>query len=247
VRTILFRGHAVQTGMMGMKRCIFIILAFLILGAVVNIAVAWGSAMTIDVWSDIWRQRQGVSSDQYPCWGLVVIRRATATYVFRSAISDPQTHGVGWDHRLSAPWWSRARNTPTNEPVDSFVGYAEDARGWPFICVSSSMDATLSSRTWCWTYGNVSWGIPLGGGQGPDAMPRSLPCRPAWAGFAVKTLFYATILWLLPTGLLAFRRRLRRKRGRCPKCGYDLRGDLDAGCPECGWNRQPERAAAPNM
>jgi predicted Zn-ribbon and HTH transcriptional regulator len=23
----------------------------------------------------------------------------------------------------------------------------------------------------------------------------------------------------------------------CPKCGYDLRGNLSAGCPECGWNR----------
>lgn len=25
--------------------------------------------------------------------------------------------------------------------------------------------------------------------------------------------------------------------GYCPMCKYDLRGDLDSGCPECGWNR----------
>ena len=30
---------------------------------------------------------------------------------------------------------------------------------------------------------------------------------------------------------------VRSHRGGCPKCGYDLRGDLDSGCPECGWNR----------
>jgi len=24
----------------------------------------------------------------------------------------------------------------------------------------------------------------------------------------------------------------------CPKCKYDLRGDLASGCPECGWNRR---------
>jgi hypothetical protein len=24
----------------------------------------------------------------------------------------------------------------------------------------------------------------------------------------------------------------------CPKCQYDLRGDPDAGCPECGWQRE---------
>ncbi len=28
--------------------------------------------------------------------------------------------------------------------------------------------------------------------------------------------------------------------GICPTCGYDLRGELDAGCPECGWNREAD-------
>ena len=28
----------------------------------------------------------------------------------------------------------------------------------------------------------------------------------------------------------------------CLKCGYDLRGKLDAGCPECGWNRAEAEA-----
>lgn len=29
----------------------------------------------------------------------------------------------------------------------------------------------------------------------------------------------------------------RRKRNICPKCGYDLRGCTQPGCPECGWGR----------
>ncbi len=29
----------------------------------------------------------------------------------------------------------------------------------------------------------------------------------------------------------------------CSRCGYDLRGNLDAGCPECGWNRESEVTA----
>lgn len=27
-------------------------------------------------------------------------------------------------------------------------------------------------------------------------------------------------------------------KGRCPKCDYDLRGDLSCGCLECGWRRE---------
>ena len=67
---------------------------------------------------------------------------------------------------------------------------------------------------------------------------RTLPLSPIWPGFAVNTAFYAAPLWLLFAVMpRAVRRHLRRRRGRCLKCGYDLRGDLAGGCPECGWNR----------
>jgi len=29
-------------------------------------------------------------------------------------------------------------------------------------------------------------------------------------------------------------------RGLCPKCHYDLKGAVERGCPECGWDRQPK-------
>ena len=29
----------------------------------------------------------------------------------------------------------------------------------------------------------------------------------------------------------------KRLQGHCPKCQYELKGALDAGCPECGWGR----------
>jgi len=32
------------------------------------------------------------------------------------------------------------------------------------------------------------------------------------------------------------------RRGRCPKCHYDLAGEVDRGCSECGWNRFGETA-----
>ena len=72
---------------------------------------------------------------------------------------------------------------------------------------------------------------------------RRLPLTPLWPGFAVNTLLYGIILWLLIPGPFVLRRRIRIRGGRCPQCGYDLRGDLQRGCPECGWNRQPEATA----
>ncbi len=63
---------------------------------------------------------------------------------------------------------------------------------------------------------------------------RPAPHRPLWPGFFTNTLFYAVILWALWSAPFAARRIIRRRRGRCVRCGYDLRyADHDA-CPECG-------------
>ncbi len=59
-----------------------------------------------------------------------------------------------------------------------------------------------------------------------------LPLHPIWPGFAINTLFYAAILWLLIPGPFALRRFLRVKRGLCPKCAYPM-GE-SALCSECG-------------
>ena len=63
---------------------------------------------------------------------------------------------------------------------------------------------------------------------------RLLPLRPIWPGFAINTVFYASILWLFTLGPFTARRMIRRKRGLCTKCGYDLRNVEHEKCPECG-------------
>ena len=47
----------------------------------------------------------------------------------------------------------------------------------------------------------------------------------------------AIVLYLLARSG-GWKRWRRRRRGACLQCGYDLRGELDAGCPECGWRRE---------
>jgi len=67
-----------------------------------------------------------------------------------------------------------------------------------------------------------------------------LPYGMWWPGFAINTIFYAVILWMLWSSPFAARRFIRSKRGLCIKCGYDLRGASECGCPECGWGREAE-------
>ena len=76
---------------------------------------------------------------------------------------------------------------------------------------------------------------------GPRGEPRALPLRPIFPGFLIDTLFYGAIWFGLLFGFGAARRGLRKRRGLCPMCAYDLRGDLDTGCPECGWNRRDDQ------
>ena len=61
-----------------------------------------------------------------------------------------------------------------------------------------------------------------------------IPLRPIWPGFAINTIFYAAIVWLLSLLPFKVRRLVRRNRGHCLKCGYDLRGTSGGVCPECG-------------
>ena len=65
----------------------------------------------------------------------------------------------------------------------------------------------------------------------PNQSLQPSAARPA-AGFAINTLFYATVLWLLIYGPISLRRFLRVRRGLCPKCAYPVGDSLV--CTECG-------------
>jgi hypothetical protein len=60
--------------------------------------------------------------------------------------------------------------------------------------------------------------------------------RPHWPGFAINTIFYAAMLWLLWIAPGKIRRFIRVHRGRCPACGYQIApgGGIGPVCSECG-------------
>lgn len=65
--------------------------------------------------------------------------------------------------------------------------------------------------------------------------------QPRWLGLSVNTTFWGA-LWLGALAVpAAMRGSRRRAKGLCPACAYDLKGELNNGCPECGWNRDDVR------
>jgi hypothetical protein len=145
-----------------MKRWTIRILVLLLLGAIVNVAVAWGIAMNTE-------------------------------------------HGD----------WSFYLNGVPNDYV-----FAQSDFGWPLSAMTNDADPQpRMPRRDGWYVGG--WLIPL---------------RPLWPGFAINTVFYAAVLWVLFAAPFALRKWRRIRRGLCPKCGYDLRvrASDSAVCPECG-------------
>ena len=64
-----------------------------------------------------------------------------------------------------------------------------------------------------------------------------LPVIVVWPGMGMNLLVYAIVIYI--TTILGRKvvRGFRVLRGKCPMCAYDLRGEFESGCSECGWNR----------
>lgn len=64
------------------------------------------------------------------------------------------------------------------------------------------------------------------------------PISPLWGGLS----FNLMVWWAVWFGILSIPLRpwLRRRKGHCPKCSYDLKKDFGGECPECGWGRARE-------
>lgn len=71
---------------------------------------------------------------------------------------------------------------------------------------------------------------------------RPVPLVPVWPGFAVCSVFWAGVVgvvWYVP-GMV--RGAMRRRRGLCARCGYEVRGAER--CPECGVPTGANKVAA---
>jgi hypothetical protein len=116
----------------------------------------------------------------------------------------------------------------------------DEMRGWPMLSMALLHTANVPPSGMSTKHGWITrWMRPRTELNG-TRIPRALPLRPIWPGFAVNTVVYAEVLWLLFATPFTLRKWRRIKRGLCAKCGYDLRGGGSGGatesavCPEYG-------------
>jgi len=131
---------------------------------------------------------------------------------------DVTQFAPAWAERAVFPWLVGDRPWPGPGSSETTM---VAGRGWPMIALWCEASGTAAAAT-------PAGGIVLPSWEASRARDRMLPYRPVWAGLAVDTALYAALGWLVVVVLAAVRRRKRRADGRCPGCGYDLGGDLEA-------------------
>lgn len=110
-------------------------------------------------------------------------------------------------------------------------------RGGPNIRADAGR---IQFRQWSWTGLTRDWNFYL------NPRPRKerywwfeWTREPGWQSWSLDTPMWVPAAGLLLIGIAAWipdvRAVLRRRRGRCPGCGYDRKGlDSAQPCPECG-------------
>jgi hypothetical protein len=202
-----------------MKKLLLLLLAYAVGGAIINVAVAWVGT---------WLQRNSVShsmseSERASLWNVNAPQEWP-----RAGPMFGTKHVSGFtDYRVIGA--RPAHVSPQFTEVTSYIPRYDLIicdQGWPcratramdFVCQDSE---TSPEMRW------QRQGILL-----TSTDSRVFGLKPLWPGFAINTIFYAAILWLLFAAPGFVRRRLRVRRGQCPACAYPV-GASDV-CTECG-------------
>jgi hypothetical protein len=231
-------------------------LAFIALCVASGLATAYASAVLLG--SFVWVGQSTTTADyvdpstrppngRYCVWicqheHAPGVSRITSTWFDEGTVAYNGPIGDGAPWRLVPSWAPSlhpAHHSPSSSQVHSAIAVAS---GWPMYAVQAS--AYCASPPF--TYAPVpSTLVELQGGalrraprvlSGGQFWPQGalIPLRPSPIGLAVNALVFAAVIALaLRLGRLALRAH-RRRRLRCPFCGYSRRLLPTDRCPECG-------------
>lgn len=227
------------------------------LGAITTVVVTWGLAVFLpfeSVKSSTAFRTAKFGGTELKA-GFMVFRYQRSGYLAVHPMTPvPVAHGNPEDHesepstRDLTPDWARGSVEAywSKYRVNSIV---LESFGWPCPAAFSQVSFTFSP--------GVSPSPTVDDGSGfivqrvtrtrpvfNVAYPAVLPVRPIWRGLAIDVTAYAATWMLILVGLGVAKRAIRIHRGLCPRCAYNLKDQPTPGCPECGWNRQPQGASA---
>ena len=221
-----------------MKR-LRVILLFLLMGAIVNVAVAWGC--TFFVMFNNGADSGGKSIDN-AFWDVLRFRAFGSTLIhsdFRNSKDtpwedDPSIWNPRWINlpQPSSHYFRAVKRWP-NDGI--YEAHEFEFRGWPMHSLWCERHSLLNSNYDVVMGINSSRGaIPLYIERWQRPWLRRLPYLPVWSGFVVNTLFYTALIIALSPVPFVMRGKIRQRHGLCVKCAYDLRGVDHEACPECG-------------
>ncbi len=252
-----------------MRRRFLTIAIFLLAGAVMNVAVAWGCALrktvspanlllALEQMPTLFRdaERSWAENPAAPSEArLLTVDEAQATAVALRLMVGSATVRFEFEASGNSGAWTLP--TLPGSQSNSLDRVLEIWAGWPLLALHGEQwnmkwptNKPWQDIFWLRNLGtypmNVGrsearWAHVLGSDVLSGQPGRFLPLRPVWPGFAINTLFYAAILWLLIPGPFVLRRLIRQRRGLCPKCAYPM-GE-SAVCTECG-RELPQRVRA---
>jgi len=212
-------------------------------GAIINVAVAWGLTLqgpsfTQIVGTTAWWDRGSVSA--------TLVLRSTGALLIKTDNMGPdarmpKTPEKPHFHLKSVPSWSIARNPSISLDWPTYWRHVEIASGWPQLGLFCSFTKTFpEAPDWDTNPDTMSL-------QGGIRVSKycALPLQPIRTGFAINTVFYAAILWMLFAALGFVRRRIRARRGQCSACAYPI-GTSDV-CTECGRAVGLQRSTSPQV
>ena len=223
-----------------MRHKLCILLVFVLIGVVLNVAVAWA----LWYWwppAESPIQRSGnFPTASGECLTFFVVGTPWIRRVDWIAGPDSaRSSRPGEPGRMRAPSWcwvpTQVRFSRNGQGLRSSRDqWIEGVAGWPLPalrwCLRTQAGAKAGMRE------PIGLAAPLRDQIQPPAVGpprlRVLPLEPYWPGFIVDVALYAGALWLLLRFPFAFRRASRKRRGLCLACGYPI--GLSPMCTECG-------------
>jgi hypothetical protein len=179
------------------RRMVFKLLVFLLLGAIINVAVAWG----------------GVAFHQGRFESPILQPEFAAKYL----PSTWMLRDVKWVRSQSA-LMTIDYGINLSLTIENPDSVTIRNQGWPFRCLHGCEVENQALRNLtCIRIEGQTYFLSTG-------IQKS--------GFAINTIFYAAILWMIFVMPFAIRRRRRNKRGVCVQCAYPV--GTNEKCTECG-------------